>query len=398
MRWLAPAVFACAVALPSVAAAQSSTPPAAAAGSLGGMAVVGLRTPDGDVDIADALSGALRDAARARGYDVPASTPSFDQEFAMVGCATTSPECLSLIAADIHAQKYLYGTLLRVGRGRDAPMSIEVSLWDEVTHREVHREAATLTRAQMAASPDFVRDLARRMIDALATRDASAQAERERLLQAEAALRAREAGAQGGASQGGASQGGSSQGGSSQGGASQGGSSQGGSSQGTTPAGNAHLLRWVGFGLLGVGVVAGGIGVWQWASTSGYGDDSLNGTGDYGGAWARYDNRINPANAAGVRMLSENAVCDRARADMANDADARGAANLCDAHGSAQTLAIAFGVGGLVLAGVGAALVIVDGMGSGARSEGRPQPAQARLRVSPVLAPGLGGVNVGMTF
>jgi hypothetical protein len=61
-------------------------------------------------------------------------------------------------------------------------------------------------------------------------------------------------------------------------------------------------------------------------------------------------------------------------------------------------MAIAFGVGGLGLAGVGAALVIVDGMGSGARTEGRPQPVQARLRVAPVLAPGLGGVNVGMTF
>ena len=60
-------------------------------------------------------------------------------------------------------------------------------------------------------------------------------------------------------------------------------------------------------------------------------------------------------------------------------------------------MAIAFGVGGLVLAGVGAALVIVDGMGSGAPQRGPPQPAQARLRVAPVLAPP-GGVNVGMTF
>ena len=179
--------------LGSTALAQTSTPPAASAARRGGLAVVGLRTPDGDVDVAGALSSALRDAARAQGYEVPDNTPSFDQEFAMVGCATTSPECLSLIAGDLHAQKYLYGTLLRVGRGRDAPMSVEVSLWDDVTRREVHREAATLTRAQMAASPDTVRDIARRMMEALTTRDTAAQQDRLRQQQAEDALRAREA-------------------------------------------------------------------------------------------------------------------------------------------------------------------------------------------------------------
>ena len=43
--------------------------------------------------------GACATRRRGAGYDVPASTPSFDQEFAMVGCATMSPECLPLIAA-----------------------------------------------------------------------------------------------------------------------------------------------------------------------------------------------------------------------------------------------------------------------------------------------------------
>ena len=381
MRWLAPAVFACALVLPTAAAAQTSTPPAASAARRGGLAVVGLRTPDGDIDVAGALSSALRDAARAQGYEVPDNTPSFDQEFAMVGCSTTSPECLSLIASDLHAQKYLYGTLLRVGRGRDAPMSVEVSLWDDVTRREVHREAATLTRAQMAASPDTVRDIARRMMEALTTRDTAAQQDRLRQQQAEDALRAREAAGQTPPPAG-----------------------NGVGPHQTPPGGttrpapsNAHVLRWVGVGLLGVGVIAGGIGVWQWASSSGYGDDSLNGTGDYGGAWARFDNRINPA-MAGVRRLSVDEVCAQAASAPATDADGRGAASLCDAHGSAQTMAIAFGVGGLVLAGVGAALVVIDGMGSGSREEGQVRPAQARLQVAPVLAPGLGGVNVGLTF
>jgi len=377
MRWLAPAVFVCALVLPTAAAAQTPTPPAASAARRGGLAVVGLRTPDGDVDVAGALSAALRDAARAQGYEVPDNTPSFDQEFAMVGCATMSPECLSLIAGDLHAQKYLYGTLLRVGRGRDAPMSVEVSLWDDVTRREVHREAATLTRAQMASSPDTVRDIARRMMEALTTRDTAAQQDRLRQQQAEDALRAREAAGQAPPPAG-----------------------SGAGVLQTPPGGttrpapsNTHVLRWVGVGLLGVGVIAGGIGVWQWANTSGYGDDSLNGTGDYGGAWARFDNRVNPS-----RQSSVSDVCAQAANAPASDPDASGAASLCDAHSSAQTMAIAFGVGGLVLAGVGAALVVLDGMSSGSHEEGAPRPAQARLQVAPVLAPGLGGVNVGLTF
>jgi hypothetical protein len=383
MRWLAPAVFACALVLPTAAAAQTPTPAAGTAVRRGGLAVVGLRTPDGDVDVAGALSAALRDAARAQGYEVPDNTPSFDQEFAMVGCSTTSPECLSLIAGDIHAQKYLYGTLIRVGRGRDAPMSVEVSLWDDVTHREVHREAATLTRAQMAISSDTVRDIARRMIEALSSRDVAAQQDRLRLQQAEEALRAREAGGQTTPPPSGS------------GGAQRQNPPGGGS---TRPAASeSHLLRWVGFGLLGAGVIAGGIGLWQWANSSSYGDDSLNGTGELGGAWARFDNRINPV-MGGMRRLSVDEVCTQAQSAPATDADGRGAASLCDSHGTAQTMAIAFGVGGLVLAGVGAALVVVDGMGPSSRREGATAPAQARLQVSPVLAPGLGGVNVGMTF
>ena len=111
------------------------------------MQVVGLRAPDGDVDAATALTNALREQAAAAGYQVSNNTPAFDQEFAMVGCTSTSPECLSLIAQDIHAPKYIYGTVGRLGRGRDAQLSVEVSLWDEANHREIHRESTTISRA-----------------------------------------------------------------------------------------------------------------------------------------------------------------------------------------------------------------------------------------------------------
>jgi hypothetical protein len=394
MRCIASVVLACTLSLPSLAMAQDRPMTTSATSVPGPLAVVGIRTPDGDVDVAGMLTAALREAARARGYEVPNDTPSFDQEFAMLGCATISPDCLSLIAADIHAQKYLYGTLLRVGRGRNASMSIEVSLWDNFTRREVHREAATFTRAQATTSPEFVRSLAQRIVDALAARDAAAEEERLRLRQAEAALRARENTTQDSSTPA---------------------TSQAPTPQNTTPSTavvprsndvhtpstsppeRSHLLRWVGVGLLGAGVVAGSIAAWQWVRTSNYSSESQNARCEEGNAWACFDNRINPPDMAGVRMLSVSEVCDRARADTANT-DARGAAQLCDAHSQARWMAIAFGVGGLLLAGVGTTLVILDGTRSGAHDERPHPPAQARLQVTPVLAPGIGAVHVGVTF
>jgi hypothetical protein len=145
--------------------------------------------------------------------------------------------------------------------------------------------------------------------------------------------------------------------------------------------------RVVGWSLVGVGAVGLAVSAWQWASTRGYGDDSLNGTGELGGAWARYANRVAPPDALGVRAISIDEGCARARADAATDADARGAASLCDAHGQARALAIAFGVGGAALAVAGAVVVAVA-----------PRARAARVAVAPVVGAGLGGVVVGGAF
>ena len=143
MRWLAPAVFACAVALPTAAAAQSSTPPA---GSLGGLAVVGLRTPDGDVDVASALSAALRDAATARGYQVPDNTPSFDfgsdespvtyECRVYLASAVTPPafgSCADPFTAVAHAMDRLHTGIRRLANRR---------LSRRATHRTRHCQGA----------------------------------------------------------------------------------------------------------------------------------------------------------------------------------------------------------------------------------------------------------------
>jgi hypothetical protein len=353
------------------------------------MHVVGLRALDGDVEAATVLTNALREHARAAGYQVPTDSPAFDQEFAMVGCTAPNPECFSLIAQDIHAPKFIHGSVGRLGRGRDAMLSIEVSLWDETTHREIHRESTTISRAVANARPEALRELARQIFVAIGNRDMIAQqeaaqrqrqadaarAEQERL-QREAEERARQlAQAQQALRQRSVIQ-------------------------------RSHVLRYVGLGVLGLGVVTGAVGIWQAAVTSGQLDMTSDATGNSADpsaqAWFFYNNTVNTN-----RSLTADQVCQRAAQDATTNPDAAQVRSLCDANSTAQALAYAFGIGGLVLAGVGAALVVIDTMQSNTPGvEGQPQPgqnprqaqSQARLQVAPVLAPGLGGVHVGLTF
>lgn len=347
----------------------------------GPLQVVGLRAPDGDNDAATGLTTGMREAARAAGYEVLDTTPSFDQEFAMVGCTSTSPECLSSIAGDIHATKFIYGSVTRIGRGRNAQLSIEVSLWDETTHREVHREATTLPIAQ--ARGDSLRAMAQQIFVAIGNRDMQAQQEVLRSQQEEAARRAQQEEAARRAQQ--AQQ--------------QLQQAQQQLSRRTTIQ-RSHVLRYVGLGVLGLGVVSGVVGVVQLLNSSSQSNDALNGNGDQGAAWARYDNDINPQ-----RRLSVSDVCSRAATDAANNPDAALANNLCDSNSTARVMAYAFGIGGVVIAGVGAALVVIDSLNSGSsQSDANPTPAQqaaqrrTQLRLSPIVGPNVGGLNLGMTF
>lgn len=353
----------------------------------GPMHVVGLRAPDGDSDVAGGLTTGLREAARGAGYQVPDGTPNFEQEFAMVGCTAANPECMSSIASDIHAPKFIYGTVSRIGRGRDAQLSIEVSLWDETTHREIHREATTMPRAQ-SRSPEAVRALAQQLFVAVGNRDMAAQQEVLRTQQEEAARRAeQERLAQ-----------------QNQQLAQQNQQAQQQLARRTTIQ-RSHVLRYVGLGVLGLGVVAGAVGVVQWVRSSGMQSDATNGQGEEGAGWTRFDNAINQPNASGVRPLSVSDVCDRAASntDASLAADAARAQSICSSNSTARTMAYVFGLGGVVIAGVGAALIVIDSLNSSsgaapASPNGATPPRRAQMQVTPVLSPGYGGVNLGLTF
>ncbi|MFO0630159.1 MAG: hypothetical protein U0325_31655 [Polyangiales bacterium] len=295
--------------------------------SHGAIQVLGLRAPDGDDEFANQLSVQLRGAARTAGYEVPDNSPPLEQEIAVVGCATTGPDCLAQIADDVHAQKIVYGTVTRIGRGRNASLNVEVSLWDQSTRREVDREVRTFTAQQRSAQA--IQTAASEMMQAIATHDVPV-ATNPGLTVTQVTVQqpppdTRDIVAP---------------------------------PPVVTPP-PSHALRYVGIGMIGVGVVLGGIGVWQAVASSGQNGDSRDATattpGEFG-AWARFNGEVN-ANGS----LSASDVCDRAQSSTSvNAGDVR---SLCSSNDTHKLLGFTLGIGGAVLAGVGAVLIAVDGRG-----------------------------------
>ena len=148
------------------------------------------------------------------------------------------------------------------------------------------------------------------------------------------------------------------------------------------PPRSSGALRYVGVAVTALGVGAVAFGVFQWAETASL-NDSLAG--------AAYDGPEPYASAR--RYLDRTGTagyCDRASAQRASDPAAAQADSLCSAHGSAQAMAFAFGLGGVALAGAGVAMIVLGGP--------RRSAVTTRVTVVPWLAAGVGGATAVTTF
>lgn len=360
----------------SSAPALAQTPTAAAAPTgRGQLVVIGLRAPDGDDEAAQHATAALRALASQNGWTVPDNTPGLEQEFTVVGCDNTGPDCLSRIAEDVRATRLIYGTVARIGRGREARIAFELAYWDNTDRRVYHQESREMLRADGRLEVRVREEIAQlfpRLVDGVPddlTRARSAQqaqeAERQRLAEQE---RIRQLQTQ--------------------------------LAQRPTVVTRAPVVRYVGFGLLGLGAVMGGIGIWQAVTAAGIATNAQNAgfnSDEPYRSWFFYDNQTNPD-----RALSTGQVCDNAQTDSVNPYAAE-TRSLCSNFNTARTLGFAMGLGGLALAATGAVLVVIDRPRAQESTPtnapaGPPRPTAMRVQVDPVLGPTVGGMNLRLTF
>lgn len=343
----------------------------------GQLVVVGLRAPDGDDEAAQHATNALRALATETGWTVPNSTPGLEQEFTVVGCDNTGPDCLARIAEDVHATRFIYGNVTRIGRGREARIAFELAYWDNTDRRVYHQESREMLRADGRLEGRVREEIAQlfpRIVDGVPDDQTRARGLRE----------AQEAEAQRLAEQARIRQ------------------LQTQLAQRPTVVTRAPIVRYVGFGLIGVGAIMGGIGIWQALNAGSIATNAQNAgfnSDEPYRSWFFYDNQTNPD-----RALSTSEVCANAQTDAVN-AYAAETRTLCSNFNTSRTLGYALGLGGLAVAATGAVLAIID---RPRRQEAAPAPnapamparqaSRVRLRVDPFFGPSSGGANLHLTF
>lgn len=130
--------------------------------------------------------------------------------------------------------------------------------------------------------------------------------------------------------------------------------------------------RYAGYGLIGVGAAASAFGVVQWVLSS-----VQQSEGDADPAWRRFYH----AN----RASSVDQAC--ALAESSTAADAAHVREACSTNTSHRVMAWAFGVGGLVLAGAGVALVVTA-----------PSRSVRALRLNPSFGATFAGATLEASF
>jgi hypothetical protein len=119
----------------AAAQAASQAAPMQAPTSRGSIAVLELRAPDGEDEVASSGTEILRAQARDAGFEVAAVAQSLEQLVAAFGCDDAVPlECLQQISTHTHQNRFLFGSVRRGGpRRATAPVRMEVRLYDNGT-------------------------------------------------------------------------------------------------------------------------------------------------------------------------------------------------------------------------------------------------------------------------
>lgn len=140
--------------------------PAAAQDDLS-VLVLGIRSVDGDDEFTTALTGVIRHHARSvPGWSVHEVDLSLDQAMLIQGCDAPTTACMASIAAQVSADKIIYGTVRRTTADAEADFALSLELFDTASGRVEHSLTDVVARGR--SDVDDLRPRARRYVLELA--------------------------------------------------------------------------------------------------------------------------------------------------------------------------------------------------------------------------------------
>ena len=130
--------------------------------------VLGIRSVEGDDDIANTFTEKLREAARGvPEWTVSEAAVSMAQMSLAHGCDELDASCLSDIAKALQANRVLYGTMQRTSANADYAYALTLSLFD-AERGEIARSIDD-TIPQADATPEAIAPRAARLVERLSS-------------------------------------------------------------------------------------------------------------------------------------------------------------------------------------------------------------------------------------
>ena len=116
--------------------------------------VLGIRSVEGDEDLARNLTGALRQAAaNLPGITVSQADVTLTQMSMVHGCDEPDAACMAEIAGELQQQRIVYGTIRRTGAGDQYDFALTLYYFDAVTGQIADSLTDTVPRIQSDIDP-----------------------------------------------------------------------------------------------------------------------------------------------------------------------------------------------------------------------------------------------------
>lgn len=113
--------------------------------------VLGIRTIEGDDDVARSLTDSIREAAQTvTDWEVAEEGPPLAQLLLVHGCDEPDAACMAAIADDLQKDRVIYATIRRTGVGDEFDFSISLNTFNAQLGRIEHTMTDTIPRSELS--------------------------------------------------------------------------------------------------------------------------------------------------------------------------------------------------------------------------------------------------------